>query len=335
MNNKTNAKFEDKEAEKFKANHLLISSAKNEINSLVFGQEDVIDQIIITLLSGGHALIIGLPGLAKTRIVNFLGIIFGLDTKRVQFTPDLMPSDILGSEVLDETLKQEKMFKFIKGPVFSQLLLADEINRASPRTQSALLQSMQEKKVTYAGKNYDLPKPFHVLATQNPIEQEGTYPLPEAQLDRFQMSINIGYPNLKAEKKILILSTDDIEREPKNILSTRDLILAQSFIRSMPVGDTILKYILSIIDNSRPATSKVAAIKENVLWGPSPRASLALLAACRAKAFLDGRFSPSIFDLKALVKPILSHRINLTISAKADNISINNLLDELMEKVDV
>ncbi len=335
MNNKTSAKFEDKALKSFETNHALLNTAKKEINNLVFGQENVIDQIIITVLSEGHALIVGLPGLAKTRIVNFLGIIFGLDNKRVQFTPDLMPSDILGTEVLDESLTQENNFKFIKGPVFSQLLLADEINRASPRTQSALLQAMQEKKVTYAGQNYDLPKPFHVLATQNPIEQEGTYTLPEAQLDRFLMNINISYPSIEAEKKILLLSTDDIEKNPRNVILAKDLVSIQNFIKTMPIGESIFKYILNIIDNSRPASSKVKAIKENVLWGPSPRASLALLAACRAKAFLENRFSPSVFDVKALIKPILSHRINLNISAKADNVSIDHLLEELMDKVDV
>jgi len=335
MNIKNTAKLEEKVAKEFENKHALIMSVKREINSLVFGQEKVIEQIIITLLSGGHALIVGLPGLAKTRIVNFLGIIFGLQTKRVQFTPDLMPSDILGSEVLDENLKGDNVFKFVKGPVFSQLLLADEINRASPRTQSALLQSMQEKRVTYAGNNYDLPRPFHVLATQNPIEQEGTYPLPEAQLDRFFMKINISYPNLEAEKKLLILSTDDLEKEPENIISAKDLILLQEFIKTMPIGDNIFKYILNIINNSRPNSSNIKAIKENILWGPSPRASLALLSACRAKAFLDKSYSPSLFDVKSLIKPILSHRINLNISAKAENISIDELLEELMEKVDV
>ena len=335
MNNITNVKSEDKIEENFKKNHTLVIKAQKEINNLVFGQEEVINQIIITLLSSGHALIVGLPGLAKTRIVNFLGIIFGLDTKRVQFTPDLMPSDILGTEIIDDSQKQEKMFRFIKGPIFSQLLLADEINRASPRTQSALLQAMQEKKVTYAGNNYDLPKPFNVLATQNPIEQEGTYPLPEAQLDRFLMNINISYPSLEAEKKILLLSTDDIEKQPRNIISSQDLIFLQNFIKTMPIGDSIFKYILNVINNSRPNSSKIKAIKENVLWGPSPRASLALLSACRAKAFLENRFSPSIFDVKSLIKPILSHRLNLNIAAKADNVSIDNILEELMEKVDV
>jgi len=318
--------------EDFTKRYKKINSVRKEINSLVFGQDRVIDQILTTLLSGGHALLVGLPGLAKTRIVNFLGIVLGLDTKRVQFTPDLMPSDILGSEILDESGKDRQIFKFIKGPVFSQLLLADEINRASPRTQSALLQSMQERKVTFAGNNYILPKPFNVLATQNPIDQEGTYPLPEAQLDRFLMNINITYPSLEAEKKILLLSTKDIDREPKNIINSDELLDLQNFIKDMPVGDSIFQYILSVITNSRPETSNIKIVKENILWGPSPRASLALLLACKAKAFLDNKMSPSVFDVRKLIKPILNHRINLSITAKADNVKVDEILDEVIEK---
>ena len=215
---------------KFKFNdlHKNIMSVRSEINNLVFGQEDVIDQILISILSNGHALLIGLPGLAKTRIVSFLSIILGLDSKRVQFTPDLMPADILGSEILEDPAYSEKKFKFIKGPIFSKLLLADEINRASPRTQSALLQAMQEKKVTIAGNNYELPKPFHVLATQNPIDQEGTYPLPEAQLDRFLMNINISYPSRAAERKVLELSAESLDKEPSNIIASDDLLEIQN-----------------------------------------------------------------------------------------------------------
>ena len=307
-----------------------LSSVKNEINSLVFGQNLVIDQILISILAEGHALIIGLPGLAKTRIVSFLSIILGFATKRVQFTPDLMPSDILGSEILEENAKSGKDFRFIEGPIFSQLLLADEINRASPRTQSALLQAMQEKKVTITGNTYDLPKPFHVLATQNPIDQEGTYPLPEAQLDRFLMNIRISYPDQSAERKILNLSNEKTDASPKNVLSSNELLEIQNFVKDIPVGESVVQYILNIIKQSRPETSEVKSVKENILWGPSPRASLALMTTCRAKAFLENRYSPSVFDVQSLVKPVLSHRLKLNISAKAENVNIEEILDDVI-----
>ncbi len=307
-----------------------LSSVKNEINNLVFGQNLVIDQILISILAEGHALIIGLPGLAKTRIVSFLSIILGFATKRVQFTPDLMPSDILGSEILEENAKSGKDFRFIEGPIFSQLLLADEINRASPRTQSALLQAMQEKKVTITGNTYDLPKPFHVLATQNPIDQEGTYPLPEAQLDRFLMNIKISYPDLSAERKILNLSNEKTDASPKNVLSSNELLEIQNFVKDIPVGESVVQYILNIIKQSRPETSEVKSVKENILWGPSPRASLALMTTCRAKAFLENRYSPSVFDVQSLVKPILSHRLKLNISAKSENVNIEEILDDVI-----
>lgn len=307
-----------------------LSSVKNEINNLVFGQNLVIDQILISILAEGHALIIGLPGLAKTRIVSFLSIILGFATKRVQFTPDLMPSDILGSEILEENARSGKDFRFIEGPIFSQLLLADEINRASPRTQSALLQAMQEKKVTITGNTYDLPKPFHVLATQNPIDQEGTYPLPEAQLDRFLMNIRISYPDQSAERKILNLSNEKTDASPKNVLSSNELLEIQNFVKDIPVGESVVQYILNIIKQSRPETSEVKSVRENILWGPSPRASLALMTACRAKAFLENRYSPSVFDVQSLVKPILSHRLKLNISAKSENVNIEEILDDVI-----
>ena len=319
---------------KFNDLHKNIMSVRSEINNLVFGQEEVIDQILISLLSNGHALLIGLPGLAKTRIVSFLGIILGLKSKRVQFTPDLMPADILGSEILEDSTNSKKRFKFIKGPIFSKLLLADEINRSSPRTQSALLQAMQEKKVTITGNNYLLPKPFHVLATQNPIDQEGTYPLPEAQLDRFLMNINISYPSEGAERKILELSSENLDKEPNNIINSSDLLEMQDFIKNIPVGESVVKYILDIITNTRPETSRVPSVKKNVLWGPSPRASLALLATCKAKAFLDNRYSPSIFDIKSLIKPILTHRINLNISAKSEGILIDDILNDVTKNIE-
>ena len=311
-----------------------IANVNSEINRLVFGQEPVIEQIIVSLLCGGHALIIGLPGLAKTRIVNFLGIILGLETKRIQFTPDLMPGDIIGTEILDEGNKSNNYFKFIKGPVFCQLLLADEINRASPRTQSALLQAMQEKKVTVAGKDYLLPKPFHVLATQNPIDQEGTYPLPEAQLDRFLMNIKINYPDLEAEKKILLLSSKEDNIKPKNILSSENIIEFQKLIREIPVGESVVKYILKFINETRPETSNIKSVKDNILWGPSPRASISLLAASKAKALLENRYSPSKLDVKSLIRPVLSHRINLNVSARADNVNLEEILDDVNQRIE-
>ena len=311
-----------------------IAKVNSEINKHVYGQEEVIEQIIISLLCGGHALIIGLPGLAKTRIVNFMGLILGLETKRVQFTPDLMPGDILGTEVLEEFKKSSEFFKFLKGPIFCQLLLADEINRASPRTQSALLQAMQEKKVTIAGKDYILPKPFHVLATQNPIDQEGTYPLPEAQLDRFLLNIQIKYPDIKSEEKILLLSSADDTIKPKNILNYKDILDFQKLIRDIPVGKSIIDYILHIISSTRPETSNIKSVKENILWGPSPRASLSLLAASKARAFLQNRYSPSKFDVKSLINPVLSHRINLNISAKAEDVKLKDILDDVAERID-
>ena len=302
---------------------------KSEIAKVIVGQEFVINQILISIFSGGHVLLIGVPGLAKTLIVNTISRALGLNFSRIQFTPDLMPSDILGSEILEDNAKLSKSFKFIKGPVFSQLLLADEINRASPRTQSALLQAMEEKRVTIAGLNHDLPKPFHVLATQNPIDQEGTYPLPEAQLDRFLMSIKITYPDQIAERKILNLSHEKNDL-PNNILSSEELLKIQSLIKEMPVGETVIQYILNIIKNSRPETSEVQSVKNNVLWGPSPRASLALMSTCRSKAFIENRHSPSIFDVQSLIKPILSHRLNLNISAKAEGVQINDILDDII-----
>ena len=311
-----------------------IANVNSEINQLVFGQEPVIEQILVSLLCGGHALIIGLPGLAKTRIVNFLGIILGLETKRIQFTPDLMPGDIIGTEILDEQNKANNYFKFIKGPVFCQLLLADEINRASPRTQSALLQAMQEKKVTVAGKDYFLPKPFHVLATQNPIDQEGTYPLPEAQLDRFLMNIKINYPDLEAERKILLLSSKEDSIKPKNVLSSEEVLEFQRLIREIPVGESVVKYILNFINETRPETSNIKSVKDNILWGPSPRASIALLAASKAKALLENRYSPSKLDVKSLIRPVLSHRINLNISARADNVNLEEILDDVNQRIE-
>ncbi len=331
--NKTSKTQKSKELKDIENLNKNISNVREHVKEIIFGQDEVVDKIIITLLSGGHMLLVGLPGLAKTRLVRSLGTIMGLTRKRIQFTPDLMPTDILGTEILDESSKGKRSFRFIEGPVFSQFLLADEINRASPRTQSALLQAMQEQRVTVAGTNYDLPKPFHVLATQNPIEQEGTYTLPEAQLDRFLMQINITYPDKDAEKQMLIATTGIKDNEPKKIISSNNLIQAQNLIRSIPVGEKVIEAILNIVRNARPDTSSLKIIKNSLSWGPGPRASQALMTASRARAVLNGRLSPSVDDVINLAEPILKHRMNLNYSAKADGITLNNLIKELIKTI--
>ena len=305
--------------------------ARTSIGQVFFGQRDVIDQVLISLLAGGHALVVGVPGLGKTRLVETLGAVFGLDSKRVQFTPDLMPADILGSEVLEEGPDGKRHFRFIDGPVFTQLLMADEINRASPRTQSALLQAMQEHRVSIAGKYHPLPEPFHVLATQNPLEQEGTYPLPEAQLDRFLLQVNVGYPDLAAERQMLVSTTGIDEDKPIKIMSARQLAGAQKVIRQMPVGETVVEAILNLIRNGRPESTDVEMVRENVAWAPGPRASQALMLACRARAVLHGRLSPSIDDVVALAPPILRHRMALNFAARADGITVEDVIAKLCE----
>ena len=310
-----------------------ISDIRDHIEEVVFGQKNVIDLIIITLLSGGHTLLVGLPGLAKTRLVRSLGTIMGLSRKRVQFTPDLMPTDILGTEILEETAKGKRSFRFLEGPVFTQFLLADEINRASPRTQSALLQAMQERRVTVAGTSYDLPEPFHVLATQNPIEQEGTYPLPEAQLDRFLMQIDIQYPEESFEKEMLLATTGVDDKQVKQILSSKQLINAQKLIRAIPVGEQVVESILKLVRNSRPNSSELKNVKEGLLWGAGPRASQSLMIACRAKAIIDGRLAPSIDDVLELAAPVLKHRLNLTFSARAEGITVENIIEDIKKLI--
>ena len=310
-----------------------ISDIRDHIEEVVFGQKNVIDLIIITLLSGGHTLLVGLPGLAKTRLVRSLGTIMGLSRKRVQFTPDLMPTDILGTEILEETAKGKRSFRFLEGPVFAQFLLADEINRASPRTQSALLQAMQERRVTVAATSYDLPEPFHVLATQNPIEQEGTYPLPEAQLDRFLMQIDIQYPEESFEKEMLLATTGVDDKQVKQILSSKQLINAQKLIRAIPVGEQVVESILKLVRNSRPNSSELKNVKEGLLWGAGPRASQSLMIACRAKAIIDGRLAPSIDDVLELAAPVLKHRLNLTFSARAEGITVENIIEDIKKLI--
>ncbi len=308
-----------------------LADVRESIGRVIFGQVDVVAHSLITLMGGGHALLIGVPGLAKTRLVETLGAVLGLDEKRVQCTPDLMPADILGSEVLEETDTGRRGFRFIPGPVFSQLLMADEVNRASPRTQSALLQAMQERRVSVAGVYHPLPEPFHVLATQNPIEQEGTYPLPEAQLDRFLMQIDVGYPDLEAERRMLIATTGVAEDKPAQIMTASELVQAQRLIRRVPVGDSVVAAILALVRNGRPETSDVAEVKKHVVWGPGPRASQALMLAVRAQAVLGGRLAPSVDDVVQLAQPILKHRMAVSFAARADGVTVERVIEKLCE----
>lgn len=311
-----------------------LRTASDEIARVVFGQSEVVDETLITLLAGGHALLVGVPGLAKTRLVETLGTVLGLSEKRIQFTPDLMPADIVGSEVLEEGEGGQRSFRFIKGPVFCQLLMADEINRASPRTQSALLQAMQEGHVTVAGHRYDLPHPFHVLATQNPIEQEGTYPLPEAQLDRFLLQVNVNYPDREAERRILLETTGASEYKATEILSAGELERYQRLVRRLPVGEKVVDAILNLVRAARPGEGADDFVQSSVSWGPGPRASQALTLGVRARALLDGRLAPSLEDVRALAEPVLRHRMALTFAARADGHSLKSVIGRLAARID-
>ena len=306
-------------------------AAKAAIGTVIFGQDKVVEQALVTVLSGGHALLVGVPGLAKTKLVETMGTVLGLDARRIQFTPDLMPSDILGTEVLEESQTGRRSFRFISGPVFAQLLMADEINRASPRTQSALLQAMQEQHVTVAGARHDLPKPFHVLATQNPLEQEGTYPLPEAQLDRFLMEIDVDYPDRDAERKILFDTTGSEETRAKPAMTAEDLMGAQRLVRRLPVGESVVEAILQLVRSARPAAGSPDA--KLIAWGPSPRASQALMLAVRARALLDGRLAPSIDDVVDLAEPVLKHRMALTFTARAEGETMQGVIGRLKARI--
>src|SRR5215468_5368943 len=286
-------KLEDMIVRQAEATGAQVAAAKAAIGNVIFGQDPVVEQALITVLCGGHALLIGLPGLAKTKLVETMGIVLGLDARRIQFTPDLMPSDILGAEVLEESAGGKRGFRFISGPVFAQLLMADEINRARPRTQSALLQAMQEQHVTVAGTRHDLPRPFHVLATQNPLEQEGTYPLPEAQLDRFLMEIDVDYPDRDAERRILFETTGSEETRPKPAMAAEELMAAQRLVRRLPVGNSVVEAILALVRSARPGADGDGEAKL-IAWGPSPRASQALMLAVRARALLDARLAPPL-----------------------------------------
>ncbi|MBM18707.1 MAG: AAA family ATPase [Stappia sp.] len=318
-----------------------ISAARGEIARVIFGQESVVERSLVTLLAGGHGLLVGVPGLAKTKLVETLGTVLGLDARRIQFTPDLMPSDILGAEVMDQAADGSRAFRFIKGPIFSQLLMADEINRASQRTQSALLQAMQEYHVTIAGQSYDLPRPFHVLATQNPLEQEGTYPLPEAQLDRFLMQIDVHYPDMEAERRILLETTGAEETAARAVMSADELTAFQQLVRRMPVGESVVEAILELVRSARPADPTLDAgssagkddITRAIAWGPGPRASQALMLAVRARALVDGRLAPSVDDVVALAEPVLQHRMALTFAARADGETIRGLISRLKNRI--
>lgn len=321
--------IEDVEAASAKIKEIKAAAA-----SVIYGQEDVVDLALVTILSGGHALLIGVPGLAKTLLVETLGTVFGLTNKRVQFTPDLMPSDILGAEVLEESSSGERAFRFIKGPIFTQLLMADEINRASPRTQSALLQAMQEKHVTVAGVGYDLPAPFHVLATQNPLEQEGTYPLPEAQLDRFLTQIDVRYPTKDAERRVLYQTTGTELNEVSSVTNGDELMAMQHLVRQLPIGENVVEAILDLVRLARPGEpDSLADINETVSWGPGPRAAQALALGVRARALIDGRLAPSLDDVVALAEPVLKHRMALTFDARTRGITLSDVIANLSQQI--
>ena len=307
-----------------------LGEARDSITHRFIGQPNVVDLVLSALLCGGHGLLIGLPGLGKTRLVETLSTVMGLDGARIQFTPDLMPADILGSEVLETGADGSRAFRFIEGPIFCQLLMADEINRASPRTQSALLQAMQERVITVAAQEHVLGVPFHVLATQNPIEQEGTYPLPEAQLDRFLVQIDVEYPTREAERDIVMATTGAGEAQAHPVFTAAQLIAAQSLLRRMPVGEAVVEHILDLVRAFRPEDESAPDIvRENVAWGPGPRAAQALTMMVRARALLDGRLAPSADDVVALARPVLSHRMALSFAARARGETLANLIDNV------
>jgi len=341
-------------AEKVEESSSLLRRAQSEIASEVWGQDKVIENTLICMVAGGHLLSVGAPGLAKTRLVSRVATVMGLDYKRVQFTPDLMPSDILGSEVLQEDADGKRSFHFNKGPIFTQFLMADEINRAGPRTQSALLEAMQEKKVTVAGQTYTLQRPFHVMATQNPLEQEGTYPLPEAQLDRFLMRLDVDYPDEAAEKRVMMETTgttediralynrvaqgedltisvdkDDVTKV-QAVLKLNDLILMQKLAKRMPLSEDVVNATMQIVRNARPSNEKAHKdIRENVSWGPGPRAVQAFALAAKSRALMDGRLAPNVEDVLALVDPILEHRMALSFSGRANGATFAEIKKKL------
>ncbi len=304
-----------------------INALKQEIHKVIIGQDEVVDQVLISMFSRGHCLLVGVPGLAKTLLINTIAQSLGLGFSRIQFTPDLMPSDIIGSEILDET----RNFKFIKGPLFSNMILADEINRTPPKTQSALLEAMQERRVTAAGNTYQLEAPFFVLATQNPIEQEGTYPLPEAQLDRFMFNIWVDYPSFVEEMAIVKTTTSDMSNTINSVLSGQDIIEYQDLIRRIPVADNVLEYAVKLVGSTRVNSDNATEItKKYITWGAGPRASQYLIVGAKCHAALMGRYSPDIDDVKAVAKPILRHRLVKNYKAEAEGYSMDRIIETLL-----
>ncbi len=310
-----------------------LSAARASIAERFIGQPRVVDLTLTALICGGHAVLVGLPGLGKTRLVDTLSTVMGLDGNRIQFTPDLMPADILGSEILDTTDDGRRAFRFVEGPVFCQLLMADEINRASPRTQSALLQAMQEREVTIAGEHRPLGAPFHVLATQNPIEQEGTYPLPEAQLDRFLVQIDVPYPTRQTERDILIATTGVDEGAATAVFTAAELLAAQTTLRRMPVGENIVEMILDLVRACRPDEEAPALVRDTVQWGPGPRAAQALMLTVRANALLGGRLAPSPSDVMDMAIPVLEHRMALSFAARARGETVQNVITTIAAQI--
>lgn len=310
-----------------------LKAARTGIETVIIGQNQVVSDCLTAILAGGHFLLVGLPGLGKTKLVETLGTVLGLAEKRVQCTPDLMPADILGSEILVTGADGQRHFTFVEGPVFAQLLMADEINRASPRTQSALLQAMQEYAVTVGGTPRALPRPFHVMATQNPLEQEGTYPLPEAQLDRFMLQIDITYPTRDEERRMVLLTTGATPPKAARVLDHSDVLEAQDIVRRLPVGDSVVDAILALVAQGRPEQSSIDLVKKHVSWAPGPRAAQALLQAVRARALLDGRYAPSLDDVIALAPAVLKHRMALGFSARSSGIALQDVIARMIEDI--
>ncbi len=305
---------------------------KAEVHKVIIGQDDIIEQLFISILAKGHCLLVGVPGLAKTLLVSTFANVLDLKFNRIQFTPDLMPSDITGTEILEEDMAtQHKSFKFIQGPVFANVILADEINRTPPKTQSALLEAMQEHQVTSAGKKYRLDEPFFVLATQNPIEQEGTYPLPEAQLDRFMFNLMIDYPTPDQEKRIVKSTTSSEKHTLEKVLHAKELIQFQDLVRQAPVADNVIDYAVTCVGNTRPKTSRLEDVKQYISWGAGPRASQYLILAAKVRCLLHGRFTPEIEDIKQVALPVLRHRLILNFSAEAEGIKPDQLVERLLK----
>jgi MoxR-like ATPase len=306
-------------------------SIKKEIAKIIIGQDQIVNDLLVSLFARGHCLLVGVPGLAKTLLIKTLAEVLDLKFNRIQFTPDLMPSDITGTEIIDEdSVTKKRIFRFIQGPVFANIILADEINRTPPKTQSALLEAMQEHKVTAAGVTHTLDEPFFVLATQNPIEQEGTYPLPEAQLDRFMFNLWLDYPSFREEVEIVKSTTSDYKPELKKVLASDELQRFQKLIRRVPVAENVIEFAVKFVDSTRPINNANIFIKEHVAWGAGPRASQYLILAAKTKAILDGRFTPTIDDVKAFLIPVLRHRIIPNFSAEAEGISSVEIINKLM-----